>query len=214
MSAPQSGRRGRTRFLTDIAYRNRVLPWDLPEPDPALKELVEDREQLPPGRAVDVGCGACTNLIYLVQHGWEATGVDYLGSAIAEGQRRTLRAGVTARLIDADVTDLSGYDLGDPFDLVIDIGCFMGIPVARREAYVAEVVRLTRPDAPYFLFAFGRSRARLRYTGVPGADSAELRARFDESFALQRSWPGPKQRWWAAGGWGDWQPMYYLFRRR
>ena len=47
-------------------------PWDTGITPP---ELVSFIESSPPGKALDPGCGAGTNAIYMAQKGWEASGV-------------------------------------------------------------------------------------------------------------------------------------------
>lgn len=205
----------RTRLLTRLAYRGHVVPWDLRDPDPALVKLLEGPPALPPGRALDIGCGAGPNLICLARHGWDATGVDYVPEAVAEAKRRLARAGVAARAFEDDFTDLQSDAIEGQFDLLLDIGCLQGIPLAKRDAYVRQSARLAREGASFLLFEYGNSRGRLRYTGVPGITSEEVLTRFGDDFELIRTWPGPTvQRWWLLGGWGDWAPAYYLFRRR
>ncbi len=46
----------------DLMYLTRP-PWDTNQPLPALVALVESGH-LPPGRALDLGCGTGTNAIY------------------------------------------------------------------------------------------------------------------------------------------------------
>jgi 2-polyprenyl-3-methyl-5-hydroxy-6-metoxy-1,4-benzoquinol methylase len=37
--------------------------------------------ELPAGKALDLGCGTGDSSIYLAQHGWTVTGVDYVPTA-------------------------------------------------------------------------------------------------------------------------------------
>src|SRR5206468_2578655 len=85
------------------------------------------------GRALDLGCGTGTNVRYLAEHGWEATGVDAVPAAI---DRATAKLGGVpkARVLLGDVTDLERLGLAGPFDLVLDIGCFHSIERRRRRA--------------------------------------------------------------------------------
>ncbi|MGH2524937.1 MAG: class I SAM-dependent methyltransferase, partial [Anaerolineales bacterium] len=76
-------------------------PWDSGIPAPELVRAIADR---PAGRALDLGCGTGTNVRYLAEHGWQASGVDFVPGAIARAQRK-LR-GLPATLLVGDVTQL------------------------------------------------------------------------------------------------------------
>ena len=52
--------------------------WDTGITPPELVELVESG-QVPPGRALDIGCGRGTNAIYLAQRGFQVVGTDLSG---------------------------------------------------------------------------------------------------------------------------------------
>jgi SAM-dependent methyltransferase len=110
--------------------------------------------ELPPGRALDLGCGTGTNVLYLAQHGWFATGVDASSTAIESARRKAdWIAGAT--FVEGDVTRLSHLGVDGPFDLVLDIGCYDGLPADRRDAYAQEVGRVARPGARFLVFASG-----------------------------------------------------------
>jgi SAM-dependent methyltransferase len=88
------------------------LQW---EPDGLLVEVAET---LPPGRALDLACGAGRNAIYLARLGWSVTAVDSSKAAIA--RLREKAAGLT---IDARVADLERREFAiEPhaYDLICD----------------------------------------------------------------------------------------------
>ncbi len=107
-----------------------------------------------PGRALDLGCGTGTNVLFLAERGWEAVGVDFVPFAVSTARRRATGEGLVdrARFLVADVTRLP--DLGAPFDLALDIGCLHGIGAARRADYRRELLARLRPGAAYLLYAF------------------------------------------------------------
>jgi SAM-dependent methyltransferase len=158
-------------------YRTGRTPWDTGVTPPEVVELIEGPSAVVPGRALDLGCGTGTNVRYLAEHGWDATGVDAVPAAIG---RATAKLGgvANARVVLGDVTDLAPLDLAGPFDLVLDIGCFHSIAPRRRSAYAAGVDSLTGPGSRLFIFAFARG-TRLLPLGVT---AAEIAVRFAPGF--------------------------------
>lgn len=67
----------------DLGYRYIRLSWDVGH-RAELVELVES-ERLKPCKAIDLGSGTASNCIFLAQHGFTVTGVDYSRSAIKLG---------------------------------------------------------------------------------------------------------------------------------
>ena len=159
------------RLFYTAMYRWGRPRWDTGITPPELVAAVEGAGAPPPGRALDLGCGTGTNAVYLARHGWEATGVDFVPRAISRARRRAEAAGVTARFLAGDVTRLPELGVTGPFDLVVDIGCFHGIPAARRGGYASGVASATAPGAKMLLFGFGRPFTR----GAPGAPEEEVR---------------------------------------
>ncbi|MCX8068378.1 MAG: class I SAM-dependent methyltransferase [Anaerolineae bacterium] len=167
-----------TRALTfELRYLLGTAPWDTGVVPPEVVELVE-RGALPPGRALDLGCGTGTSSLYLARHGWEVVGVDFSFLAIRRARRRARRERLPVRFHRADVTHLPF--LREPFDLVLDIGCLHGLPPEDRKRYAAEVHRLTRPGGLYLLYAF------LPRPGRPRSIAPEEVVRLFPAFVLER----------------------------
>lgn len=127
-------------------------PWNTGVSPPELIEFFENHS---PGRALDLGCGTGTNVITLAQHGWQVTGVDFAARAIRIARRRVHDAGVKANLLVNDVTDLrriSGY-----FDLILDIGCFHGLPSKGKSDYVQNLEKLLAPGGIFLMYGFFRN---------------------------------------------------------
>lgn len=78
------------RALYDLMYRIGA-PWDGP-PRPELVTLVErgvlTPANLAPGRAIDLGCGTGANILYLAQHGFESTGIDFSPIALRVARKQ------------------------------------------------------------------------------------------------------------------------------
>ena len=119
-----------------------------------------------------MGCGTGTNVITLAQHGWRALGVDFALKAIAQGRGNIQQAGLQARatLQVGSVTDLRNID--GSFDLILDIGCYHGLPQPDRQAYLANLHRLLRPGGDWLLYTFLKRAAN----DTRGVDDAEIAA--------------------------------------
>ncbi|WP_422769882.1 class I SAM-dependent methyltransferase [Plantactinospora sp. WMMC1484] len=82
-------------------------------PNPHLVREVGD---LTPGTALDVGCGAGAETIWLATRGWQVTGADIAAAALARAAERAAAAGVAGRVrwVEADLSRWepeAGYDL-------------------------------------------------------------------------------------------------------
>jgi len=124
-------------------------PWDTGIPAP---ELIREIANRPAGRAIDIGCGTGTNLLYMTKHGWEVTGVDFIPRAVAKA-RRKLKS-FPSTLIVADVTKLVALDLPRPYDLALDIGCFHSLTPEARGEYAHGLSHWMRKGSIYLLYAW------------------------------------------------------------
>lgn len=159
------------------AYLVGFKPWDSGVPPPPLVALVEGEGKVSPGKAIDLGCGTGTNCVYLAQHGWEATGVDFVPRAIDAARQKGSAAGVSARFVVGDVTRLAELGAGTGFDLLFDQGCFHSIPDDRRDAYVSSASAVAAPGATMLMFCFVQ-RDRPRRLGPRGVARGEVGRRF------------------------------------
>src|SRR5215212_487186 len=78
--------------------------------------LVTEVSELPPGRALDVGCGEGADAVWLAQRGWDVTGLDVSGVALDRARLHARDAGVVARWVRAGLVEAGLPDRG--FDLV------------------------------------------------------------------------------------------------
>jgi SAM-dependent methyltransferase len=99
----------------DKRYEAEDLVWGL---DPN-QWLVTEAKELPPGRALDLGCGEGRNALWLAGRGWLVTGVDFAGAALARAAQLAEQADLAPRVtwVQADVSDSSTW--GTSFDLVV-----------------------------------------------------------------------------------------------
>lgn len=171
-------------------------PWDTRVSPPELLDFVANR---PPGRALDLGCGAGTNVITLAKAGWQANGVDFALEAIREGRKRLQSAGVQARLEVGDVTDLRGFN--GPYDLILDMGCYHGVPKDGRVAYRENVQRLLAPGGVFMLYAAVGERK----ISISEAEVGELVSLFP--YRRRVNSKDTKGGWQAAWFWFSRQPL-------
>jgi len=115
------------RYLSG-AYADRTHPS-------ALLEQWIDR--IPPGRALDVACGAGRNALFLAAHGFSVDAVDISGEALAIASGSERRAGLSVNWIEHDLDEPLGLTPGYALILVVR---FINLPLIR------ELVELLAPD--------------------------------------------------------------------
>lgn len=90
---------------------------------PPNAHLTREVVGLPPGRALDAGCGHGADTIWLAAHGWHVTAVDFSASALAHGRS-------TAEAIGPEIAERIDWVEGDlatwtaqpgRFDLVVSL---------------------------------------------------------------------------------------------
>lgn len=164
-------------------YNNGQLPWDDQLPPPEVQELVAT---LPPGRALDLGCGYGRTSIYLAQQGWQVDGIDFVPQAIEEARRRAELANMASHIQFhvGSVADL--HFVQGQYDLAIDVGCMHSLSQTLQGAYRDELLRVLRPGAAYLLFARLSNPDEMAADGPRGMDEGVLRALF-APFTLQKS---------------------------
>ena len=161
------------RLLFDTLYRLGRPVWDTPPPQ-ELCDAIEGPNALPPGHALDVGCGTGTNAIYLANHGWHVAAVDFSAAAIRKA-RADARGITNATFIEGDVTRLSHLGISAPIDLVIDMGTYHALPESAKPAYVAELAKVMVPGTPLMM-----------WEGI-GLRPGEIPEAFGRDFIIERT---------------------------
>ena len=188
-------------------YAEGSIPWDDPLPPP---EVIALGVELPPGRALDLGCGYGRTAIYLAARGWSADGVDFIAHAVEIARARATAAGggERARFYQASVAEL-GF-LEPPYDLAVDVGCMHSFDEETLRAYAAELVRLLRPGGRFLLFVHLRDAADEDPEDVRGIEERSLMAQLGDDFQLDRVEYGLTR----VGDNPSWNSAWYWFRRR
>lgn len=167
-------------WFFDFMYRFRRPRWDTGITPPEVVSLVESGS-VKSGRALDLGCGTGTNSIYLAKHGFQVVGVDFAPKAIEIARAKALKEHLPVDFKRADVSRLDF--LQQPFELVLDIGCFHSLGPEARTRYANQLARLTRPGSYYMLYAFGPHFGLLRNMGITREQIEEC---FGPAFELRR----------------------------
>ncbi len=184
-------------WFYDLMYRWHA-PWEMG----ARSELVAlvrcgrlAPERLAPGRAVDLGCGAGANAVFLAQAGFDVVGIDFSQVALRKARHSSLAAGVSerVRLVRADLTAQSLPGVEGPFDLLVDYGTLDDLAPTDRRAMASTIIRLARPGSIFVLYAFYAARAdlpRVSLTGpsrlVPVLEPGEEVELFGKAFEIER----------------------------
>lgn len=84
---------------------------------PPNPHLVREIGELAPGKALDAGCGAGAEAIWLAARGWDVTGADIAAGALALAAERAAASGVADR-VSWVRADLSRWEPGTSYDLV------------------------------------------------------------------------------------------------
>jgi SAM-dependent methyltransferase len=178
------GRSDGMKWFYEVTYKHFTAPWEV-GPRDELVTLVENGT-LAPCRAIDLGCGTGANAIYLAQHGFTVTGVDFAPAGIDTATRAAAEAGVTVDFIVDDLTDLR--QTTGPFDFLLDYGVLDDLRARQRHPYKRNILPLTRPGSRFLLWGFEypiRWWERLiPFFDRPFADG-EIAALFGDQFSIE-----------------------------
>jgi SAM-dependent methyltransferase len=196
-----------TRRVYDLLYRIGAARWRRgwdTGVGPELRALVEDGtfspERLGGGRAIDLGCGSGANVLYLAEHGFEATGVDFSPVAVEQARASAIERGLVdrTRFLVGDVTRrIEGVE--GPFDLVVLYNVLQDLPSAGRRG-LAELTRsLTHPGSKVLLWCWYTRRDDLPLMSYRGpsrmspfvVEPGEERDLFGDAFEIERTGPQP-----------------------
>jgi SAM-dependent methyltransferase len=131
--------------------------------DDPVGVLADELADLPPGQALDLGCGAGRSATWLADRGWQVTGVDF--SEVAIGLAREARPDV-----DWVLADLREYEPErESFDLVLVL--FVHLPPDERRALLARAAGALAAGGTAVVL--GHDVANLG-TGAPGPTRPEV----------------------------------------
>jgi 2-polyprenyl-3-methyl-5-hydroxy-6-metoxy-1,4-benzoquinol methylase len=177
------------KWTYELGYRCFHMPYDN-GPDQLLVELVENG-RIAPCRAIDLGCGTGRNALFLAQHGFQVTGIDFASSAISKAGGKAHAAGLEAEFKVDDLTNIQSVT--GTFDFLVDAGVLDVLHPKSRDLYVENVLSLTHPGSRFYLsgweWALSRwERILFRRLSLFGAilEPGEIERRFGASFEIER----------------------------
>lgn len=146
---------------------------------PPNAHLAAEVAELPPGRALDAGCGHGAETLWLAAHGWQVTAVDFSAAALAQGRSMAEAAGEgIASRIDWVESDLETWT-AEPghYDLVVSLYVHTAGSV---ESMVARMANGVSPGGTLFLVGH---RPIDPGTGDPTAAANQVQVSVEEAVA-------------------------------
>jgi SAM-dependent methyltransferase len=134
----------------DERYRTGDLPWDCGVESPELLDVLRE-QKFRAGRALELGCGAGTNVVAMAKLGFNVVGVDCSPRALEMARDRAAKAGVAVEFVEGDVCNLPR--IGEGFDWIFDRGCYHCVRSSNLEGYLKSVQRNCREGALLLILA-------------------------------------------------------------
>ncbi|MHA2007218.1 MAG: class I SAM-dependent methyltransferase [Promethearchaeota archaeon] len=177
------------KFIYNFLYRYFRAPWDI-GPREELVSLVKEGK-IKPCKAIDLGSGTASNCIYLAEHGFDVTGVDYSPAAIQKGRTMTHQSEVHVNFIVDDLTNLQ--HVKGTFDFLVDYGTFDDLDPKGRVLYINNILPLTQTGTKFLFFCFewplrwwDRLMMRIPIFGAMSLEPGEVLHRFGKFFDIEQ----------------------------
>ena len=134
---------------------------------------------------LDIGTGVGWQAIQLARKGFRVTAVDVSRFCLAKARKNAALSGVTIQFLTDDILRTS---LTETFDVLVDRGCFTGLPDDFLSEYASQISRLVSPDGYFLLKIAQEHESRLSHLAEKFKIARQL-----ESFYL-----GPENQRWGA----------------
>ena len=159
----------------DLAYRDgdHLEHWEPLEVPTELNDAVASGLVRRGQTALDIGCGAGSEAVFLASEGIAVIGVDASPVALEIARRRSEEANVIVDWRQGDAVHLPVRD--NAVDFALDRGCFHIISRRRRRRYAREVARVLRPGGALLLRG---AREDDEEAGLIGLDRSEIERLF------------------------------------
>jgi cyclopropane fatty-acyl-phospholipid synthase-like methyltransferase len=145
-------------------------------------ELVESG-RVKPAKALDIGCGTGTNVLYLADKGFDVSGLDVSKVAIAKALAKARGRGLRCNFHVLDFTRTQAISKNfSTFEILLDAGCFHSLSSQDRDAYTGSLELVSHPGSLYLLWCFLRNS---RWgCGPPGVEEKEVDDRLSDRFRV------------------------------
>ena len=134
----------------DRRYASSERVWSAGPNETVASEVAD----LPPGRALDLGCGEGRHAIWLASQGWQVTAIDFSSIGIDRARILAKKSGVEVEWLVADVASYCPPAGG--FDLVVI--SFLHTGAAERSKWLAAAVKALRPGGTLLYVGHDRSK--------------------------------------------------------
>jgi len=139
--------------------------WEYAFPSQELVAIVAAQTER--GAALDVGCGAGREAVFLAQCGFDTIGVDISPKAIEIATERATDAGVKADFRVGSFFELPVDD--QSIDFVNDRGALHLVPESERPNFAAEIFRVLKPGGKMFLRGASPKETEEHFTPITEA---------------------------------------------
>lgn len=127
-------------------YAERELVWgDLPN-----QFLLQEVDDMPPGKALDLGAGEGRNSLWLASKGWQVVAVDFSSVGINKGRRYAAMKGIEGiKWIEADLLEYEPEERA--FDLVLLF--YVQLPREQRRTVLSKAAKAVGPGGTLLVVA-------------------------------------------------------------
>ena len=154
--------------------------WEYEVPSQQLVAILAAQVPAEGGTALDIGCGAGRETVFLAQCGFNAIGVDISPKALKIGAERASSAGVKVDLRQGSFFELPVEDAS--VDFINDRGAFHLVTEDDRPRFAAEVSRILKPGGTILLRGANETETEEHFTAI----TAEAVARYFPSTTFTR----------------------------
>jgi len=123
--------------------------WDLPYPSQELVSFIATTNFSRKNVALDIGCGAVREAIFLAQQGFNTIGIDLSKEALKIASERAMEEEVQIDWRHGNVLNLPVEDKS--VDFINDRGCFHTVSENERDQFAREMDRVLKPGGMMLL---------------------------------------------------------------